>query len=148
MSTTVVHAQPPWLRIESKSKPGRFYWARADGSSQWARPAARELVDPHAHCSGVLGRLPQQDVLSKIILGQYADPADAARVALSSRGAYAAAADPRAWSARLSDPLTPDPFRAFADPARRVDAPRIMRCDARGRQLYLERSVRRADSFL
>ena len=36
-----------WVRVESRSRPGRFYWTTTDGlRSQWTRPAARRIVPP------------------------------------------------------------------------------------------------------
>ncbi len=36
-----------WVRVESRSRPGRFYWTTTDGlRSQWPRPAARKIVPP------------------------------------------------------------------------------------------------------
>ena len=59
---------PLWERVESRSRKGKFYYARADGTSQWTCPPARELVDRDARVSGNLGKVPRE-VLSKVVLG-------------------------------------------------------------------------------
>ena len=67
-----------WVRVESRSRPGRFYWTTTDGlRSQWTRPAARKIVPP-TNVAGNLGKLPG-DALN-LILADYCDPAAAARV--------------------------------------------------------------------
>ena len=79
-----------WVRVESRSRPGRFYWTTTDGlRSQWTRPAARQIVPP-TNVAGNLGKLPG-DALN-LILADYCDPAAAARAAAASRGGYTAAA--------------------------------------------------------
>ena len=44
-----------WVRVESRSRPGRFYWTTTDGlRSQWTRPAARKILPP-TNVAGNLG---------------------------------------------------------------------------------------------
>ena len=124
-----------WVRVESRSRPGRFYWTTTDGlRSQWTRPAARQIVPP-TNVAGNLGKLPG-DALN-LILADYCDPAAAAR----------AAAAPKAWLARLglTPPAGKDPLALFAKPSLRKDAPRIMCCDARGRELFAARRLEELD---
>ena len=65
-----------WVRVESRSRPGRFYWTTTDGlRSQWTRPAARRIVPP-TNITNNLGKLPG-DALN-LILADYCDPAAAA----------------------------------------------------------------------
>ena len=65
-----------WVRVESRSRPGRFYWTTTDGlRSQWTRPAARRIVPP-TNVAGNLGKLPG-DALN-LILADYCDLAAAA----------------------------------------------------------------------
>ena len=79
-----------WVRVESRSRPGRFYWTTTDGlRSQWTRPAARQIVPP-TNITNNLGKLPG-DALN-LILADYCDPTAAARAAAASRGGYTAAA--------------------------------------------------------
>ena len=65
------------------------------------------------------------------------------RAAAASRGGYTAAAAPQAWLARLglAPPPGKDPLALFAKPSLRKDAPRIMCCDARGRELFAARRL-------
>ena len=135
-----------WVRVESRSRPGRFYWTTTDGlRSQWTRPAARKIVPP-TNVAGNLGKLPG-DALN-LILADYCDPAAAARAAAASRGGYTAAAAPKAWLARLglTPPAGKDPLALFAKPSLRRDAPRIMCCDARGRELFAARRLEELDA--
>ena len=135
-----------WVRVESRSRPGRFYWTTTDGlRSQWTRPAARKIVPP-TNVAGNLGKLPG-DALN-LILADYCDPAAAARAAAASRGGYTAAAAPQAWLARLglTPPIGKDPLALFAKPSLRRDAPRIMCCDARGRELFAARRLEELDA--
>jgi len=135
-----------WVRVESRSRPGRFYWTTTDGlRSQWTRPAARRIVPP-TNITNNLGKLPG-DALN-LILADYCDPAAAARAAAASRGGYTAAAAPQAWLARLglAPPPGKDPLALFAKPSLRKDAPRIMCCDARGRELFAARRLEELDN--
>ena len=44
-----------WVRVESRSQPGCFYWTTTDGlRSQWTRPAARKILPP-TNVAGNLG---------------------------------------------------------------------------------------------
>jgi len=140
-----------WVRVESRSRPGRFYWTTQDGmQSRWVRPAARQIVPP-TNVTGTLGALPG-DALN-LILAAYCDPTTAARTAAASRGGYTAAAAPKAWAARLAESAlieacTKDPLALFAYPANRLDAPRVMCCDAAGRKLFAARRTRDLDEAL
>ena len=99
---------PLWERVESRSRKGKFYYARADGTSQWTCPPARELVDRDARVSGNIGKVPRE-VLSKVVLGKWADAASAARFAATSRGGFVVASLPEAWARRLAGRVTGDP---------------------------------------
>ncbi|KAH8074847.1 hypothetical protein JL720_10590 [Aureococcus anophagefferens] len=106
-----------WVRVESRSRVGRYYWKRTDASaSQWSTPPARELLDATASCNGALAAAPR--VLLREACG-WLDPASLARLAATHRGGFAVAAAPDLWAPKLAGPCAGDPLLAFGAPANR-----------------------------
>jgi len=132
-----------WVRVESRSRVGRYYWKRTDASaSQWSTPPARELIDATASCNGALAAAPR--VLLREACG-WLDPASLARLAATHRGGFAVAAAPDLWAPKLAGPCAGDPLLAFGAPANRSDVAATMRCDAAGRQLFAVRREAQLD---
>ncbi|KAH8071945.1 hypothetical protein JL721_3848 [Aureococcus anophagefferens] len=64
-----------WVRVESRSRVGRYYWKRTDASaSQWSTPPARELLDATASCNGALAAAPRLDEAADAARGSGARP--------------------------------------------------------------------------
>ena len=139
-------SQRKWVRVESRSKVGRFYWKRTDhSSSQWTTPPAHELIDGECSCSGALGTVPRE-VLRKDLLGQWCDPSSLARFAACSRGAFGAASCEAIWAPKLAGRVDGDALLAFGIAANRADDAATMLCDRAGRALFRARRAAELDA--
>ncbi|KAH8055771.1 hypothetical protein JL722_8122 [Aureococcus anophagefferens] len=82
-----------WVRVESRSRVGRYYWKRTDASaSQWSTPPARELLDATASCNGALAAAP------RVLLARRA--AGSTRQARAARALDKLCRDPRVATRR------------------------------------------------
>lgn len=122
-----------WQRVESRSKPGRFYW-RCGAETRWSRPNAALLVE-RGEAPALAECLPVE--LTLAILAHYLQAQECARLAATNRGTFLLASADTIWLHRIvgTSHARGDALRVFgADVALRADI--HMRADRAGREFY------------